>query len=430
MNNIDFTDDNTANDTEALVVFQLNRAIETGDRFQAGRGAVEDTSENESQVTGGVPAKPVSKLQVSNVQMGNLVHTSNALALIPAAWGTDIDDEAATNPTARNTVGNPGVWLEAKGDGPAAGALGNNWVIGLDRASTHDEDEDVDLDVFVSVKDQRILVRIVNGEPTFADLKAELDGNADVAARFNVHIDNEFGDNPDTEAVETDWDLCRAADEKIRHHDLPQSGDEAPVEGDDRMRIGDGIRTGVTSARLVVNFNGYVETRNADQSGRLIDAIVADTAKRMQTTETAVRALLGPITAEASGVYLNTSAQAASPVLAAIADPSTQADDDGPMRSATFVVTTRDARALPQPRDIVETPTGFRLDGDGDPWDSNATAAGVQRSDGTHAADDANDLPAHEPSSVADGYGDVGGENDFNYGSKVRIARNSTVAAP
>ena len=107
VNNIDFTDDNTANDTEALVVFELNRAIEAGDRFQAGRGAVEDTAENESQVTSGVPVKPVSKLQVSGVQMGNLVHTSNALALIPAAWGTDIDDETATNPTARQHGGQP-----------------------------------------------------------------------------------------------------------------------------------------------------------------------------------------------------------------------------------------------------------------------------------------------------------------------------------
>ncbi|MYH74087.1 MAG: cell wall-binding repeat-containing protein [Cenarchaeum sp. SB0669_bin_11] len=430
VNNITFVDGVAADGMEALVVFELNRAIEAGDRFQAGRGAVEDTAENESQVTSGVPVKPVSKLQVSGVQMGNLVHTSNALALIPAAWGTDIDDETATNPTARNTAGNPGVWLEAKGDGPAAGALGNNWVIGLDRASTHDEDEDAELRVFVSVKDQRILVRIVNGEPTFADLKAELEGNADVAARFNVLIDNEFGDNPDTDAVETDWDLCRAADEKIRHHDLPQTDDEAPVEGDDRMRIGDGIRTGVTSARLVVNFNGYVETRSDAQSGRLIDNIVADTAKRMQTDATAVRALLGPITPEATGLYLATSTQGATPVLDAIADPSAPGDDDGPMRSATFVVTTRDARALPQPRDIVDTPTGFRLDGDGDPWDSDDATAGVQRSDGTHAVDDANDLPAHEPSSIADGYGDVGGENDFNYGSKVRIARNSGVPAP
>ena len=41
--------------------------------------------------------------------------------------------------------------------------------------------------------------------PPSPDLKAELEGNADVAARFNVLIDNEFGDNPDTDAVETDW---------------------------------------------------------------------------------------------------------------------------------------------------------------------------------------------------------------------------------
>ena len=385
--------------------------VSASDRFRANRGAIEDTAGNESQVTTGVPVTPVSKLQVTNVSIGSVKHSMQAIALIPSAH------QSAAAPAvdfARDGRANEAVWLQAKADGKAAGTVGNGWTVRADRASTWDADKDADIDVFVSTKDRRIVVRIVNGEPTFADLKAALEANATVNSLFNVLVDNAYGpDGDDTDSLEDD--LCKAANHKLKHGLLPETGTE-PDTGD-----GDDIRTlrgGQTTAAVTVTFNGWVEEISDGESGRLIDHILADATKR----RTAANA---PATAADMRTALG------------IADATVLAKPvgDGPKRSVTLnIVTTTDttndvdllaAFALPRPRDIVNVPDGFRKCASADEdtrgcakdgaYDNDA-ADGVQRTD-----------PSAGASSIANGYGDnlTGTENDYNYGSKTRIGGSS-----
>ena len=98
-----------------------------------------------------------------------------------------------------------------------------------------------------------------------------------------------------------------------------------------------------------------------------------------------------------------------------------KAADHGPKRSVSFAIATARAdltaaAALPQPRDIVDISDGFDKDNDGAPVDSEPSTPGVQRNDSKKA-------------SIADGFGDNGNsdvtENDYNYGSKVRIGGSS-----
>ena len=354
--------------------------IDGNDRFRANRGAIEDTAENESQVTTGVPVSPVSKLQVTNVSIGNVKHSMQAMAVIPAAY------EDATAPTARNTAANPGMWLQAKADGKAAGTVGNGWTIRADRASTWDESKDADIDVFVSTKDRRIVIRIVNGKPKFSDLKAELEGNATVSSLFNVLVDNAFlADGTDT---------CKSANLELRHADLPQVGDESSAEGDDITTL----TGGQTTATVTITFNGWVEEIGTGQSTRLMTHVLDGAMGRHQP-----------------GV--------ASPVLATtltalgIADSTglAKAPAAGPTRTRSFNIATvatdnTAARALPMLRDIVDIPDGFDKNADGTPVDGDTSTTNViDRTDtGT--------------TSVANGYGDTAaGENDHNYGSKTRI---------
>ena len=359
------------------------------DAFRANRGAVRDAAGNESQVTTGVAVNPVSKLQVSSVQMSNLNHTRQAVALIPSAH----EDE--TPPTAPASD-NPAVWLKAKADGDAGGAFGNGWTVRVDTASSHDPSENVDLDVFVSTEDRRVVVRVVNGEPRFADLKAALEADPTVSSLFDVVVDNKHDENGDT---------CRAANEKLQLGLLPQTGDENAADGDDANTLGGGI----TKARIEVKFNGFVESMSADQSSRLMGHVFAEAQKRFAAAGNAgdVGAALGPITVEADGTLTHAAA-----ALGAV---------DGPLESRGIFIEVSDASALPQPRDIVEIPDGFDTDADGDPVDSDGLTDGVQRTDTGGR-------------SVADGYGDNHSDgttdNDFNYGSKVRIARNSSIEAP
>ncbi|MYH74083.1 MAG: cell wall-binding repeat-containing protein [Acidimicrobiales bacterium] len=374
-----FADDATPKSVIVTIPLDpTDSTIDANDRFRANRGAVEDAAGNESQVTTGVPVSPVSQLRVSSVQMSNLDHNMQAIAAIPSAH------QGAAAPTDARSVtqaqANESVWLQAKADGAAAGAFGNGWTIRGDKASTWDPKKDADIDVFVSTTDRRIVFRIVNGEPTFADLKAALEGNATVNSLFNVLVDNSYlDDNTDT---------CKAANHKLMHELLSVSGTETDTaEGDDVAMLNGGN----TRANIRVTFNGYVESIGATQSGNLMEAVLADALKRAiagtANADTPITAQDGLLTA-----------------LNAAAGDFTKEAAAGPTRAGMFDISTGIAAALPKARDIVETMNGFDVS-DADPPVT------------TENADNA----------VAFGYG---GDTDWNHGSKVRIATSSSVPAP
>ncbi|MDE0676567.1 MAG: cell wall-binding repeat-containing protein [Acidimicrobiaceae bacterium] len=401
---IDFTDTNTANDKSALLTFALGDVtgtdanesgeIDSSDRFRANRGAITDTrtpEANESQVTTGVPVNPVSQLRVSSVQMSNLNHNMQAIAPIPSAHQGAAAPDQATGRSVTQAQANEAMWLQAKADGAAAGAFGNGWTIRGDRASTWDKDKDADIDVFISTTDRRIVFRIVNGEPTFADLKAELEGNSTVNSLFNVLVDNSYlDDNTDT---------CKTANHKLMHELLPVSTAEDAGDGDDVATLAGGN----TRANIRVTFNGYVEDIAADQSGRLMTHVLADALKRAQAAGTS---------ADQAALLLD---------LSAAAGDLAKTAAEGPMRSLMFGISTGEAPALPKARDIVDIPDGFDKNTDGTPVDGDDATDGVQRTDtGTNA--------------VANGYGgnhaSPSTSDDLNYGSKLRIVTSSSVAAP
>ena len=399
---IDFTDGDGTNDKTALLTFALgddpNRegtqvgVIDANDRFRANRGAITDTrtpEANQSQVTTGVPVAPVSQLRVSSVQMSSLNHNMQAIAPIPSAHQGAAAPDQTTGRSVTQAQANEAVWLQAKEDGAAAGAFGNGWTIRGDRASTWDVKKDADIDVFVSTTDRRIVFRIVNGEPTFADLKAALEGNATVNSLFNVLVDNSYLDDG--------TDTCKAANHKLMHALLPVSTAEDAGDGDDVATLADGN----TRANIRVTFNGYVEDITGDQSGRLMTHVLAGALRRAQAAGVADQAAL--LTA-----------------LTAAAGDFTKAASAGPTRTGMFDISTGNAAALPKARDIVDIPDGFDKNTDGTPVDSDtSTATVIDRQDSTGN------------NSVANGYGDTAaGDNDFNYGSKVRIAMSASVPAP
>ena len=396
----------------ATLEFSLDSGttIASGDRFRANRGAVKDTASpraNESQVTTASAIRPVSKLSVSSVLLSDLQHgtaAQQAKVVIPSA---DEDGDATT----AGTLANPAVWLRAKADGDAAGAYGNDWSIRADRASTWSAAKPVDIDVFVSTKDRRIVVRIVNGEPRFADLKAALEANSTVNGLFDVIVDNA------PTVVDGSVDSCRPANLKLRVASLPVTGDESAADGDgdDRATLSGGASTG----NIAVNFNGWVEVISDGQSERLLTHLLADTLKR---------AVAAGATADQASLLTD---------LGLTTTSFAKTADLGPRQTFTVQFTTDESATLPAQRDLVIIPDGFQkctqanLDADpvaggcrtkGAAFDTDANTAGVQRGEATPAA------------SIANGYGGnhsaASGTDDLNYGSRPRLTRSSSVAAP
>ena len=390
--------------------------VDRGDRFRVNRGAIEDLAGNESQVTTAGAVAAVSKLQVSSVLMSNLNHTENAVTLIPAMHElADAPQARGTNPRAASpdAATNPAMWLQAKSDGAAAGVYGNGWTVRADRASNWDPNRDAQVQVFVSTKDRRIVIRVANGKPKFADVKIALEGNSTVNSLFNVLVDNDYDGTTD---------LCKSANPEIQHGSLPYAGeDEATAdEGDDT----NALEGGVTKARLVVNFNGWVETWSPAENTNLLNAVFNDSAGRYVKAVDAVTTAAEALTA----IYSDLGSTDDNPQLAG----AEKANTTGPVRSATVSITARGpdgALQLPAPRDIVDIPDGFDkiLTGEdrGDPIDSDTTTDVIDRQDTDQS-------PAGPGvTAVANGYGDTAaGENDFNYASKTRITRSSSVTAP
>ena len=455
-------DENTLKRTSATLVFTLSEDAETeategvvdnNDRFRVNRGAVVDAAGNESQVTTAGEISAVSKLQVSSAQMSNLNHTANGVVLIPAAHKLEAEPAVrSTDPTVPSPgvagddgtpvdadAQNPAMWLQAKGDGAAAGVVGNLFTVRADRASDWDGDKDVDIDVFVSTKDRRIVIRINDGKPKYADLKEALEANATVTSLFDVLIDN---------AYDEDGDTCKAANENIRHALLPVIGDaETDAEGDDTHRVSGGV----TKARLKVNFNGWIEHYDAAQNQRLLNAVFDGAAGRykdallLDDKAAALARVLGHTDGTNPGLGTDTSGAdpVATALIGAAKDTPGDGDTIGPRNAVWISITARGtlgALKLPRARDIVELSDGFdkHLADDeandikkGDVVDADADEDGVQRQDG----DQSTGTPAGPGfTSVANGYGDNGAdaatENDFNYGSKVRIVTSSSVPAP
>ena len=389
---------------------QETDALDLSDAFRANRGAIRDNGgpwpntnpPNESQVTTARTVRPVPRLQVSSVQMSDLKHGSQSVqpkVAIPSAH------RLAARPAAPVTDGtNPAVWLEAKADGAAAGAFGNAWSVRVDKATRWAADKDVDIRVFVSEKDRRIGIRIVNGEPKFADLKAALEANEVVKRLFLVKIDNQFNG-----AVNT----CRPANDKLRHASLPLVGtDEGPEDAAS-------LAGGTTVAAVHVNFNGWVEAISDAESARLLTHVLASALKRNQPAPAG-----SSVPEETLRTWLK------------IADTQVfaKAAASGPVKYRRLEIVTASAHALPMPRDLVEIPDGFDKilaagADQGKPVDGEPATDGVQRVD----TDQTSATPAGPGlTSIANGYGDnsATAENDFNYGSENRIVRSSAVTAP
>ncbi|MCY3585572.1 MAG: cell wall-binding repeat-containing protein [Acidimicrobiaceae bacterium] len=381
-------------------------ALDLSDAFRANRGALRDlggpwpntNDPNESQVTTSRTVNPVRRLQVSSVQMSELNHGmqgNQPMVVVPSAHRGD------AVPTARHTDANPAVWLEARADEAAAGAFGNAWRVRVDKATRWDGAKDVELRVFVSERDRRIGIRIVNGEPRFADLRAALEANDIVNRLFLVRVDNQFNGDVNT---------CRAANDKLRHASLPVVG--ADTGSEDEVNLAGGT----TVAAVHVNFNGWVEEITAGESARLLTHVLAGALQRNQPA-------VGELTEETLRTGLSIANQ----------NVFLKAAASGPVMFRRLNIVTQTASFLPAPRDLVEIPDGFDkiLTGDdkGKPVDAEAATDGTQRQDTDQSSDG-----GPGTTSIANGYGDNHSDgttdNDFNYGSESRIVRSAAVTAP
>ena len=362
-----------------------------GDRITIAAGAVEDgatPTPNKSLQRSFTTIRAQASPRITSVTMSNLNHSENASIAVPIAITSGEGERPFADDGTRNTSDlAPDMWINAKADGAAAGAAGNTWSISFDRASTYDSTKDLDIDVRVNSRDQTVFVRFNNGKATFADLKAELEGNSAFDALFEVVID------PTVNAALNEGGCGLPANTNpltIARGD-GTAGDAG--EGVERGDTSVTLTGGETKVAIRVTFNAYISAHDDDE---LLADVLADTLARAQRANSA--ATLDTVRA---ALNLESADLTADP-------PALSATYPG--QRVTYSASTTMAGMLPQVRDLVTT-----------------TAA--------QDADDTDTTTVNETDDVAIGYAtndaDTPKQNEsMNAASQVRIGRSSAVDAP
>ena len=144
---------------------------------------------------------------------------------------------------------------------------------------------------------------------------------------------------------------------------------------------------GSTQVRIVVRFNGYIQSVDADGHTELLTDVLAGVMGRMDADLTAARA-------DNTGLGLGSPAAV-----------------EGPTTTITYDAITQNAGALPMVRDLVDTDAGYDLS----VTDADQTIAAATAVATGYAADNAGTTKVQE---------------DKNGRSQVRLGRSSSVDAP
>ena len=216
------------------LVLAFDPVLAAGDRITISSGAVEDAAENKSLQRSFTAIKAQASPRITSVLMSSLNHSAHAVGAVPSsitggAGTADARDDA------------PDIWIVAKGDGAAVGAVGNDWTVTFDRASTYDAAKDLDIDVRVNSRDKSVFVRFNNGAAKFADLKAALEANSAFDALFGVNVDAD-------PATVTDGACGKEANLALAIPTLARGADASRTT----------LINGMTKAAIQVTFNAYV----------------------------------------------------------------------------------------------------------------------------------------------------------------------------
>ena len=209
----------------------------SGDRITIRAGAVTDTDGNKSVQRTFSATEPPKSPRVTSVQMSDPNHSNRLAAELPA--------ELLTVPNEQLVV------VALKG-GLIDGAVSNEWSVMFDVASTYSADQPVDIDVRVNSRDKLLFIRFVNGEATFADLKAALEANSAFAEHFEAGY------------VRRD-DCSIPVDNKLAIQRSSRQVTAAPGT------------VGTTQVAIEVRFSGYVAQVN---TGELLNDVFGATLKR------------------------------------------------------------------------------------------------------------------------------------------------------
>ena len=390
-----------------------------GDRVTIAAGAIVDTSPNKNKnlQRSFTAIKAQASPRITSVLMSTLNHSKQAVAPVPHSLtggaGTAPDDGDATT-TADSSIDAPDIWIAAKADSAAAGAVGNLWSVVSDKASSYDDEKDLDIDVRVNSRDRTVFVRFINGKATFGDLAAELEANSAFSAMFEVKVDTD----PDTITGDNEGKCGSAATKKeLTIETLVRGG---PVRGDltddsDEWSIS-ALAGGETKVAIQVTFNAYIEATGAtgEENNQLLADILAATAERAEDADIP--------DSDDDGDYVDEVRSGLNLTTLTAPDP---ADDTAafnyvfsdPGTTVRYEATTSSAIMLPALRDLVTTAAG----------------ASEVTDDPNTAATETEARSAVPP--VALGYAEdatttIKVDESMNARSQVRIGRSSSVNAP
>ena len=414
--NLDFVTTDTNGDPTST-----SADLAAGDRVTIAAGAIVDTDKNRSLQRSFTAIKAQASPRITSVTMSNLNHSKQAAAAVPHSLtngaGTPPDDGDATT-TNDDSTDAPDIWIVAKADGAAAGAVGNVWSVVFDKASTYDAEKDLDIDVRVNSRDRTVFVRFNNGKTTFGDLAAALEANSAFSAMFDVKVDTD----PATITGDNEGKCGSAATKAVLDiATLARGGGALETGGTfatDTWSTSS-LSGGETKVAIRVTFNAYISATGL--SGTENDELLADILKA--TADRAEDA--GIVDSDSDDDFVDEVRTGLSLTTLTAPDPTdaTAAYNyvfSAPGTTVRYEATTTSAVFLPQVRDLVTTAAGAALLDDNP--NTTESETGFRPAVAPVAVGYATDVNTSTTLAKVD--------QSMNTASQVRVGRSSGVKAP
>ena len=328
-----------------VVTVRINRALTKDDKLRVKAGVIADEAGNKNvspQAT--AVTTDLASPKVSSVTMSSLDHHEQNRWQVP----TTLVDGAKAGSDNKGSV----IWIDAKADGDAAGAAGNDWVMEFSKASTYDVKKPLSIDVRTDAKGKRVTVRFGNGPAadtlgeTLGDLLKALNGNDAFAERCTAG----FAD-------------CKTGDPKKKVALVDAVSTETAPSAD-RGRTQFAIRVGFDKYVRIIDNGGS----DPDDHDELLKDVLAAVVGRTGATndDNGIRAdATGSGTIDGTtGVV--TAGTASGGLSLDSSSPSRSEPVDGPTKSVIYYADTAVAKNLPKSGstgvgDLVTTEAGISM---------------------------------------------------------------------
>ena len=224
-------------DGKASPTVTPSASLKVGDTIIMSTGALRDNLGNRSPQASTTVAQAKTSPKMVSAYVSKPNHSQQASGAVPAAFLSATPSGAADSGS---------ITITAKKDGDADGAYGNQWSVRLRQGSGYSATKAAGISVALDESRHSVVVTVLNGTPTYKQLKQKLDEHTRFSQLFDVKLGAYDHDNDTT--------TCKKASDELKLQ-VPATASTIDIGGTTET-------AGHTRVAIEVNFHTYLSAAN------------------------------------------------------------------------------------------------------------------------------------------------------------------------